>query len=224
MTATATEPLPAFPIIGSIVPDPRRPGSVRLLVQGRPLLTVSRDVVDGEKLSPGMVLTSALYQRLCQAADLEAGYRTALRFIERRPFAARDLTRRLVLKGHPPEAAAAAVERAREAGWINDEEFTRHYIATRAARGRGPVRLRRDLAALGVDRALVDRIMTEVLGAGGEEGPDVAELARKRLTQLEGRKLPRPVLRRRLLAFLARRGFMGGEASAAVTSVLGPRA
>ncbi len=193
-------------MIGGLSADPRRPDCIRILVQGRPLLTIPRHVAAAEGLVPGAVLGESLFTRLCAAADAEAAFRTALRFLERRPFAQRDLTRRLVLKGHSPAAAAAALERAGSLGLVDDARFVPHYVETRAARGRGPLRLRRDLAALGVERELVDRTLA-VAFPEGAEAPEVERLARKRLLQLGS--LPRSVLRRRLLAFLARRGFSG---------------
>jgi len=206
MTATASEPAVSR-VIGALVADPRRPACVRVMVQGHQLLSIPREVAAAERLAPGTRLEEPLLSRLYRAADAEAAFHTLLRFIERRPFASRDLARRLVLKGHPPEAASAAVERAGHAGLVDDARFTLHYVETRAARGRGPLRLRRDLSALGVERAVVDRALIEAFGADGAGGPNAEALARKRLAQLKG--LAKPVARRRLLAFLARRGFVG---------------
>jgi len=204
MTASPSELAPR--VIGALTTDPRRPGCIRIMVQGRPLLTVPQEAVAAEGLAAGRPIGEAQYLRLCRAADEEAAFRTALRFLERRPFAERDLARRLVLKGHPPAAAAAALQRALRCGLIDDARFVEHYVETRGARGRGPLRLRRDLAALGVERSLVDRALAGAY-PDGAEALEVERLARKRLLQLGA--LPRPVLRRRLLAFLARRGFVG---------------
>jgi regulatory protein len=204
MTVTPSE-LADRRVIGALAPDPRHPACVRIMVGGRALLTVPREAAEAEGLAVGGELDEPRFARLARAADEEAAYRTVLRSLERRPFAARDLVRRLVLKGHPPEAAAVAVERAGRAGLMDDARFALHYIETRAARGRGPLRLRRDLAALGVERVVVDAALAEAFGPDGANAPSVEALARKRLDQLRG--LPKPVRRRRLLAFLARRGF-----------------
>ena len=218
MTATPSEVTRR--VIGALATDPRRPGSVRVLVQGRPLLTVPREVAAAEGLAAGTPLDEPLYARLCRAADEEAAYRTALRLLERRPFAARDLARRLVLKGHPPEATAAAVQRAERAGLIDDVRFTQHYVETRTARGRGPLRLRRDLAALGVERPVVDRALAKAFPDDVEGLSAMVEpLARKRLAQLRG--IPRTAARRRLLSFLARRGFQGAPVQQLVVRLLG---
>jgi len=189
------------------------------MVQGRPLLTIPREVAERERLEPGMVLTEPLLTRLSRAADEEAAFRTALRYLERRPFAARDLTRRLVLKGHPPPAAEAARQRAERMGLLDDVRFALHFVQTRAARGRGPLRLRRDLALLGVERGVVDQALTEAFGADGGDAPQADAVARRRLAQLRG--LPHPVQRRRLLAFLARRGFAGHMVNRLVGELLG---
>jgi regulatory protein len=211
MTATPSEVASSGyrRVVGAIVPDARRPGSVRIVVEGRTLFTLAAEAAAAEGITPGHVVEEAQFERLSAAADQEAALRTAFRLLERRPFAARDLARRLVQKGHPAGAASVAVEKASQMGLVDDHVFTRHYIETRAARGRGPLRLRRDLAALGVERGVVDRTLAEVLGSDDRQYPDAEALARKRLGQLKG--LPAPAQRRRLVAFLARRGY-GGDA------------
>src|SRR5204862_6575105 len=85
-----------------------------------------------------------------------------------------------------------------------------HYAAAHAARGRGAPGLVRDLLAQGVERRLAERVVQEALAAEGLDGEGVARaVAERRARQLAG--LPPAARRRRLLAFLARRGFSGGE-------------
>jgi regulatory protein len=189
------------------------------MVRGRLLFTIPREVAEAERLAPGLVVPEPVFARLCRAADEEAAFRTALRKLEQRPFASRDLIRRLVLKGHPPEAAARAVERAERVGLVDDLRFARQFIETRSARGRGPLRIRRDLAAMGVDRLLVDRALAEAAAEGEDEASQLDRLVRRRLSQLTG--LARPAVRRRLLAYLARRGFVGRSARHAVERATG---
>ena len=202
--------------VTGIVPDPRREGAVRVEVDGRPLLTVPAEIAVRLGLGVGGLLSGPVHQELCRAADAEAAFRTALRALERRPFAARDLARRLILKGHPPEAAEQAVGRAEGLGLVNDETYARHFIQTRSARGRGPARLRRELTAMGVVPPLVDRLLSEELPE--EQTLDrVAALARKRAGQLTG--LARQDRVRRVVAYLARRGYRGPEVVRAVREV-----
>lgn len=218
MTPTESELALGPRVLGSVLPDPRRPGSVRLIVDGRPLFTLAAEAVHAEALGPGSTIDEAGFARLSEAADHEAALRTALRLLGRRPLAARDLNRRLLQKGHPANAAARAIEKAVELGLVDDHRFVRHYVETRAARGRGPLRLERDLAAMGVDRTLVARTLAEVLEAPDADHPDVEALALKRLGQLRG--LAPAVRRRRVVAYLARRGYAGDPVRVMVTRLL----
>jgi regulatory protein len=171
-------------------------------------MTLPAELVGRLALRVGDPLPMESHEALCRAADVEAAYRTLLQALGRRPFARRDLARRLVLKGHPPEAADEAVRRAERVGLLDDEQFARHYIQTRAARGRGPARLRRELTGMGVASALADRLLGEEMPEDAQEAR-VEALARKRATQLAG--VPRPDRYRRLLGFLARKGYRGAR-------------
>lgn len=194
--------------IEAIEPDRRQKGVVRIVIDGRTVLSLPDDLVRREQLVVGGELTPERLTRLIGADDREAAYRTALRALERRSFAKRDLHRRLVLKGHLPDLAEAAVERAEAAGYLDDAKYAQMYVASRSARGRGAARLRRELAQLGVARELIDAALTDLSASNpsAEREQIEAIIARKR-PQLEG--LPPYQARRRLLAVLARRGYTG---------------
>lgn len=212
----AERPLPAGPI-SRLEPDPRHAGSVRLYVDRAVYCTVPQETVAAERLTAGRNIDPDLHERLGTAAEADAAHRVVIRALERSAAARRDLERRLVRRGHARHAVAAALDRAERSGLIDDAAFAQHYVQTRAPRGRGPARLVRDLLARGVARELAERAVVEQW----PEGPDpaaVASLARKRAGQLGD--LPRAVLRRRLLAFLARRGYAGREAVQAVSEIL----
>lgn len=204
--------------ITALVPEPRGTGSVRVEVDGERFASVAPEIVRAQGLHVGRELDEALRGRLEVEAEVEAAYRTALRSLERRSFARADLGRRLRRKGHAPAAVEAALARAAERGYLDDAAFAADYVDTRAARGRGPVRLVRDLMAMGVERGIVDRAVaahTRDTDGGGEVP---RSLASKRVAQL--RDLPRHVKRRRVLAYLARRGFSGREVSEMVGKLL----
>jgi regulatory protein len=197
--------------ITALIPEPRGPGSVRIEVDGERFASVAPEVVGTHALQVGRELDQALRARLEVEADVEAAYRTALRSIERRSFARADLGRRLLRKGHAHEAVEAALARAAEHGLLDDTAFAVNYVETRSTRGRGPLRLTRDLLAMGVERGIVDRAVAAHLRDSEGNGDVPLALASKRAAQL--RDLPRHVKRRRVLAYLARRGFSGREVS-----------
>jgi regulatory protein len=166
----------------------------------------------------GRELDSALFDRLSSAADIEAAFRTVLRSLEVRSYARNDLGRRLQRKGHPRAAVDAALSRAAELGLLDDAAFARSYVEIRAARGRGPSRLTRDLLAMGVDRSVIDHAVAAHWPEGSDRVTAPLALAQKRAAQLGS--LPRNTKRRRVLAFLARRGFTGREVLEIVNTVV----
>lgn len=198
--------------------DPRRPGAVRLEIDGARYGAVPGELVSTERLVVGRVLDEALKERLEAAADIEAAYSTVLRSLELRSYARGDLARRLVRKGHPCHAVEVALGRAEALGLLDDAAFALSYVQTRAARGRGPARLLRDLLAMRVERSLIDRALGAHWPEGSDQGSVPLGLAKKRAGQLG--TLPRGTKRRRVLAYLARRGFSGREITEMVEGVL----
>lgn len=205
--------------ITSIEPDSRGAGAARVHVNGRWFCTIPATAAGMLELKPGLSLSETLRARLSEAADAQAAYRFILAALGRRGFARRDLERRLIQKGHPREAAQTAVARAAAAGLLDDLIFAKRYVEAKSARGRGPARLMRDLFGMGVDRATAE----EAVGLTWSEDESLLTasraLAQKRASQLGG--LPAPVKRRRVLAYLARRGFTGREVREIVGRVVG---
>ena len=194
---------------------------MRLEIDGIRFGAVPRDLVAAERLAVGREIDPGLQDQLSAAADVEAAYRTALRALEIRSFARGDLTRRLLRKGHPRPAVEGALERAAKLGLLDDAAFARNYVQTRAARGRGPARLTRDLLSMGVERSLINRALDAEWPEGSDRTAVPLALAHKRAGQLGG--LPRQTKRRRVVAYLARRGFTGREISDMVEKVVGSR-
>jgi regulatory protein len=209
--------IPGAGRLTAVEPDPRRKGAVRVYLDGKHCWTTA--LVDVEDLRVGVTIPPDGIEVLERAADAEAALRAALKHLERRSFARVDLDRRLRRKGHPPAGVATALERLAAKGFLDDAAFARGYVETRAARGRGPMRVQRDLMAMGVERGVIDQAIAEAWPANVPPEELARALAAKRLQQL-GKGLPRPVLKRRLLQYLGRRGFGGSTAGKVVSEVL----
>ena len=209
----------SLPVLTALEPDPRRPGTLRVEVDGVRFGAVPETLAQAAGLAVGRPVDAELQERLAAAADAEAAFRTLLRGLERRSFARVDLGRRLIRKGHPRPAVDAALERAAMLGLLDDAEFARNYVQTRAARGRGPARLTRDLMAMGVERGHIDAALAAEWPEGSDRSGMPSALAARRAAQLG--HLPRQVKRRRVLAYLARRGFAGRDISDLVARVVG---
>ena len=211
-----TDPSPR--VVTAIEPDPRKPGVMRVHVDGRPYCAVPASALGRAEVGPGTCLTPERLDLLGGLADEGGAFRTLLRALERRSFARVDLGRRLARKGHRPEAVDGALERAAALGLLDDAGFAVNYVETRAARGRGPARLVRDLLAMGVERRHIDAAIAAHWPPDTDRTAMPRALAARRARQLG--QLPREAKRRRLVAYLARRGFTGPEVRQAIQEAL----
>jgi regulatory protein len=208
------------PTLTALAPDPRQPGYRLVEVDRGRFASLPSAALEPLSLQVGAELGPAVLDRLRELADVEVAERAALRALARRAHARLDLQRRLVKKQHPPAAVDAALERLASRGLLDDRRFAEQYAALRATRGKGPARLLRDLLAHGVERRVAEQAVRRALE---EEGIDpeleARAVAAKRARQLAG--LPVPVRKRRLLAFLVRRGYAGADVRGLVEELCG---
>jgi len=197
-------------ILTGLAPDPRRPDYRLVEVDRGRFASLPAESLVGLDLVIGREIGPLVLERLQELADLEAAQRAAMRALARRAHARFDLRRRLLQKQHPPAAVDGALERLSALGLLDDVRFARDYSFAKAHRGRGPARLVRDLQAQGVDRRIAEEAVRSSLAAEGIDLTHaIRSLVEKRARQLAG--LPAVVRKRRLIAFLARRGFGGAE-------------
>ena len=197
-------------ILTGLAPDPRRPDYTLVDADRGRFASLPAAALLGLDLVVGREISPLVLERLQELADLEAAHRAALRALARRAHARFDLRRRLLQKQHPPPAVDGALERLSAVGLLDDARFAADYAAAKARRGRGPARLVHDLQAQGIDRRIAEAAVRSSLAAEGvDPAQAVRELAEKRAKQLAG--LPAVVRKRRLVAFLVRRGFGGAE-------------
>jgi regulatory protein len=197
-------------ILTGLAPDPRRPDYRFVEVDRGRFASLPAAALAELDLVIGGAINPLVLERLQELADIEAAHRAGLRALARRAHARLDLRRRLLQKQHPPEAVDEALARLESAGLLDDGRFAGDYAAAKARRGRGPARLIGDLLAQGVERRVAENAVRASLAVEGiDPAQAVRALAEKRAKQLAG--LPPAVRKRRLIAFLVRRGFGGAE-------------
>jgi len=137
--------------------------------------------------------------------------------LSRRAWTTRDLAARLRRRGAPADVADAVVADLTARGYLDDEAFARHWVATRAARGYGPGRLRAELRARGVAASL---IQASLAGASEDGELDRARAAaRRRLPALQRGDRARAAAR--LRDHLLRRGFAAPMVARVVRECVG---
>ncbi|MBI4500111.1 MAG: regulatory protein RecX [Gemmatimonadetes bacterium] len=207
-------------VITGLRADARIAGSVIVEGDGVRIASLPPEILRELKLEVGSELSQSQHEAVVHASLVEGARRVALRLLASRPRAVQDLKRRLRERGHDPSAIDEATGRLEAAGLLDDVHFAQHFVRVRASRGHGPSRLIHDLLSLGVERRVAECAVNDVSAA---EGVDAAAMARaiaeKRAAQLKG--LPVPKGRRRLLIYLARRGFRGRAIRELVTELVG---
>ena len=141
-------------------------------------------------------------------------YGDALKLLGRRDLSVADLRGRLAEREHPAEQIDAAISRLLETGALNDGRLARAYIRTAVqVKGRGRLRIARELQGLGVTREVASEALAEVFADTDER----ALIDRAIQKKLRGGPRPKTVQERaRLYQFLMRQGFTPNGVSAAM--------
>jgi regulatory protein len=140
-------------------------------------------------------------------------YTLALSWLARRELTERQVRARLLRRSLAAEEVDAAVDRLRREGALDDRRVAGAYARTAVRlKGRGPLRLRRDLQALGVSGAAARDAIDEALAETPEE--TLIERALTRRWPASG-AADRPTLAR-LYRALLRQGFAADKVMAAL--------
>jgi regulatory protein len=210
-----------MPVITGLSESGRRQGRYVVQVDGAPAATVSVEAIVRLGLAVGRTLTEADQLRLLEEGAILGAYDRALGILAARDRSSVELRRRLVQKGIEAPHAEAAVARLVERGVVDDAKYARAVVRSKAVGG-GASRRRvsQELAKRGVERTVADEAVAEVWREEEVDQREAAErLARKRLSSVA--QLDPLSQRRRLYAFLARRGYDADEIRHAIDTVLG---
>jgi regulatory protein len=206
------------PTITAIAPVPRHPGRFEVLVEGKRFATLSLDVIERLGLVVGGTVAGAEERIAHEAAAIKV-YDRALTMLAFRARSSAELARSLVRKGEPKELADRAVARLQEQGLLNDAAFAESFTRAKVLGAQqSKRRVQQGLARKGVARSITDEAIATVFEEEGVDQREVVEqAARKKLRSLM--RLDPVVRRRRLYAFLARRGYDGEDIRVAMQAV-----
>jgi regulatory protein len=195
--------------ITAISASARHAGRFEIAVDGASVATLSLDGIERLGIRIGAAYSESLANRVAAESAALHTFDRALAMLAARPRAARDLERMLVRKGEPAEHVATAVTRLIALGALDDAQFARQFIRTKiAGAGLSRRRLQSELWRRGVARDVIDAALAEVMVEDEvDEDAQIAQVAAKKLRTL--RSADPATARRRLYAFLARRGYDG---------------
>jgi regulatory protein len=205
-------------LITAITPVSRHPGRFEVLVDGRRMATLSIDAIERLQLAVGRSVRG-LEERLADETAQVKVYDRALNMLAFRARASVELARALVRKGELKAHVDRAIGRLQEQGLLDDAAFAQSFTRSKViGAGQSRRRVQQDLARKGVARDVSDSAIATVFEEEQvDQGDVVIEIARKKLRSLATQE---PVVRRRrLYAFLARRGYDASDIRNAMDAV-----
>ncbi|MFL5607798.1 MAG: regulatory protein RecX [Gemmatimonadaceae bacterium] len=205
-------------MITAIIPAQRHPGRFELVVDGKSVATLSLEVIERLHLVVGGSVAGVEERIAREAAQLKV-YDRALNMLAFRARSSAELGRLLVRKGEAKELVDAALGRLKEQGLLDDAAFAQSFTRAKVLGAQqSRRRVQQDLARKGVARQVTDAAIATVFEEEQVDQREIVELAaRKKLRTLT--KVDPTVRRRRLYAFLARRGYDSEDIRRAMEAV-----
>jgi len=204
-------------VISGIIPAHRHAGRFAVVVDGRERAVLSLDAIERLGLVVGRSVAGLEEAIALESARLHS-YDRALNMLALRARSSSELARSLVRKGEEKPHVDWAIARLLEQGLLDDAAFARALTRSRVVGGkRSRRRVEQELARKGVSRTVAGEAIDDVFeDEAVDQRAIVEEAARKKLRSLAG--LEPAVQRRRLYAFLARRGYDLDDIRAAIAA------
>ena len=148
-----------------------------------------------------------------------SAYLDALRLLGRRELSVKELRDRLIDREHPGEEVDRAIEHLLETKALDDARVARAYARTASnVKGRGRVRVMRELSAMGIAKDTASEAVAEVFADVDERGQIAKALQKK----MRGRpRIADTAEHARLYQYLMRQGYTPAGISAALRKVRG---
>jgi regulatory protein len=188
--------------ITGLQPQRRSKRRVSVFLDGQFLFGLSQDIAAALGLRVGMEVDRAALDRIAREEQLNEARNYAFLLLSYKARTTAELKTRLVRKSFPPDIVDATIARLVELKMVDDAGLARQFAEDRVNIGhKGKWRVRGELMKRGVAREHIEAAMAQA--------PDERDAARAVAEKYLGRnrRLELAVLKRRLYALLARRGF-----------------
>jgi regulatory protein len=203
--------------ITAIERQKRDPERVNVYLNGDFAFGLPLDAVVSHGLRTGISLEPAQIDELKALDETAKAVDSAIRLLTSRPRSTREIQDRLRRKNYDDETIERVIAKLRDWRYIDDDAFARYWVENRESnRPRGRRLLEQELRQKGVERETVANAIDE---AEIDELTGALEIARAKLRSYLD--LEPPVARRRLGAFLARRGYGFGVIKPALDELFG---
>ena len=190
-------------IITAIEAQKKRGDRRSIFVDGEFIAGAHEEVVLALNLSVGQVFDRERLIELLRAETARKARESALRLLSYRDRSMSEIRKRLIGSDYPEDIVDEVIDQLSQAGFLNDEKFSRDWVETRtASKPMGRTRLVSELRSKGVEPATVDSALERL-----DENTEY-ELAFSVASQkMNKMRCQDPSAKSRLGSFLRRRGF-----------------
>lgn len=188
--------------ITALQPQRRNKRRVSVFLDGNFLFGLSSETVAALGLRIGMEVDRDRLDDIAREEQQYQALQYAFLLLSYKARTTAELKQRLGRKGFPPEIISRIMQRLSELKMVDDAGFARRFTEDRMTIGhKGKWRVRGELLKRGVAKEHIE----DAMATAPDERAAAREVAEKYLGR--NRRLEPDVLKRRLYAFLARRGF-----------------
>jgi regulatory protein len=209
--------------ITRLEPQRRNPDLIELHIDGEFRSTVAFVVMSAERLGVGDAITEDVLDRILAADERWKAKQSALSLLAVRARAKGELEGRLRMKGYGDAAVRSAIADVCRLGLLDDAAFAETWVRDRLRlRPRGTAALMYELGRKRVPADIARSAIARVMEAENVTDEGLCMRAAVRwISARTGRDCESLVMKRRLSAYLARRGYSAAAVRAAVSGALG---
>lgn len=192
-------------IITALEPQKRKKNRLNIFVDGEFAVGLSRDIVFKESLEVGEEISPQKLEQLIKENELDKILVKVYRFLSYRPRSEKEIRDYLAKKKTSPLLTSLVIRTLEEQKYLDDREFTQWWVDQRIKfRPVGERVLKAELSQKGISKEIVEEVVSCQLSVTSSR--DLAlKAAKKKLHRCKG--LDQTEFRRKMGAFLARRGF-----------------
>lgn len=179
-------------------------------------MTVHEDVMIKYRMITGNSFMKADLLEIVVADERQRAYVEGLRYLERKPRTAMEMTRRLRQKEIGETIIAEVVQQLQEERLLDDPLYAKQWAEQRIANQRkGKMWIRQELREKGIDKTLISEALENITPE--QELESALETGRKKWNLIRGEASDK---RRKTGAFLMRRGFSGDMVRQVINTLL----
>jgi regulatory protein len=193
--------------ITQIETQKKDPDRVSIYLEGAFAFGLEREVILRHHLHEGDEITEHEIDEILLVEERARAKKKALSYLNYRARSTKELERKLLDKGFSERTVHRVIDDFSRVGLLDDSQFATAYVHSKMLqKPMGKRLLRKELWAMGIDEATIERTIGDVYGQRSEA--DVArEMVQKRMQRFTDIEPGSKKVKKKLTDFLLRRGF-----------------